>query len=87
MIRNKDDRVEENGFMFSWPENEGESGPDEILSSFYPFILEKDLRGVKLIIAWSDSRRGQEKTLLLPHFGSICSFLKDLRKFTTNFLE
>lgn len=58
MVRMKDDGdVEENGFMFSWVENEGGRGPDEILLSLHAFFLEADIRGDKLL-AWSDSCGG-----------------------------
>ena len=41
MIRYKDNRLEENGFVFSWAEDEGGRRPQKILSALYAFILEK----------------------------------------------
>ena len=53
--------------MFTWVENEGGRGPDEVLSSLYTFILETDLKGEKLI-AWSDSCGGQNKNFFTINF-------------------
>lgn len=49
MVLKKDGHVEENGFMFTWAGNEGGREADEILSCLYAFLLEKYLRGDKLI--------------------------------------
>lgn len=54
------DRVN-NGYMFTWTEDQAGRGSEEIVSSLLSFLENMDFENVRKLVAWSDSCAGQNK--------------------------